>query len=211
MAKSVALRSRAMTNTDEPPVFTTENPATLEQGKSYPGHTAAEAADRAHRAADAQRSWRRTGFAERARCMEQAAQVLRSRRDEFAALMTAEMGKPVSDGLAEVDKCATACEHFAANAARYLAREDVAIEGTKAFVAFQPLGVVLAVMPWNFPFWQVFRFAAPALMAGNGGVLKHASNVPGCALAIESVFRDAGFPEHLFQTVLVRGDRGVVD
>ena len=202
-----------MTDTDERPTFTTENPATLEQGKSYPGHTAAEASDRAHRAAEAQRNWRRAAFAERGRCMEQAAQVLRSRRDEFAALMTAEMGKPVSDGLAEVDKCATACEHFAASAARYLAREEVAIEGTKAFVAFQPLGVVLAVMPWNFPFWQVFRFAAPALMAGNGGVLKHASNVPGCALAIESVFRDAGFPEHLFQTVLVRGDavRGLID
>ena len=202
-----------MTDTDERPVFRTENPATLEQGESVPGHSGAEASARARTAADAQRSWRRTGFAERARCMERAAQVLRARRDEFAALMTAEMGKPVSDGLAEVDKCASACEHFAANAERYLAREDVAIENTRAFVTFQPLGVVLAVMPWNFPFWQVFRFAAPALMAGNGGVLKHASNVPGCALAIESVFRDAGFPEDLFRTVLVRGDavRALID
>jgi len=195
-----------MTDTDERPVFRTEDPATQGQGRSYPGHTAAEAAERARSAADAQRSWRRSGFAGRAHCMERAAEVLHARRDEFAALMTAEMGKPVSDGLAEVDKCASACVHFAANAQRYLAREDVAIENTKAFVTFQPLGVVLAVMPWNFPFWQVFRFAAPALMAGNGGVLKHASNVPGCALAIESVFRDAGFPERLFQTVLVRGD-----
>ena len=195
-----------MADTDERPVFRTQNPATLQAGRSYPGHSAAEAAERARRAAAAQRSWRHEGFAERARCMEKAAQVLRSRRDEFAALMTEEMGKPVSDGLAEVDKCAAACSHFAASAARYLAREEVAIENTKAFVTFQPLGVVLAVMPWNFPFWQVFRFAAPALMAGNGGVLKHASNVPGAALAIESVFREAGFPEHLFQTVLVRGD-----
>jgi succinate-semialdehyde dehydrogenase/glutarate-semialdehyde dehydrogenase len=202
-----------MTDIDQRPVFETENPATQERGKRYPGHTPPEAADIARRAADAQRSWRRADFAERARCMAQAAHVLRARRDEFAALMTAEMGKPVGDGVAEVDKCASACEHFAANAARYLAREDVAIENTKAFVAFQPLGVVLAVMPWNFPFWQVFRFAAPALMAGNGGVLKHASNVPGCALAIESVFRDAGFPEHLFGTVLVRGDavRALID
>ena len=202
-----------MADSDERPVFTTENPATLERGKSYPGHTAAEAAAIAASAAQAQRSWRSTDFAARARCMNQAASVLRSRREEFAALMTTEMGKPVGDGLAEVDKCASACEHFAANAARYLAREDVAIENTKAFVAFQPLGVVLAVMPWNFPFWQVFRFAAPALMAGNAGVLKHASNVPGCALAIESVFRDAGFPEHLFATVLVRSDavRALID
>ncbi len=195
-----------MTTTDEQPVFETENPATLARGKRYVGHSAAEAAERARRAADAQRGWRRTGFAERTRCMAKAAQVLRARRDEFAALMTEEMGKPVSDGIAEVEKCASACEHFAANATRYLAREDVAIEHAKAFVTFQPLGVVLAVMPWNFPFWQVFRFAAPALMAGNGGVLKHASNVPGCALAIESVFRDAGFPEHLFQTALIRSD-----
>jgi len=187
-------------------IFRTQNPATLEAGSSYPGHTVAEAAERARRAAEAQRGWRRTPFAERARCMDRAAQVLRSRRDEFAALMTEEMGKPVSDGLAEVDKCASACSHFAANAERNLAREDVAIEHAKAFVTFQPLGVVLAVMPWNFPFWQVFRFAAPALMAGNGGVLKHASNVPGSALAIESVFREAGFPEQLFRTVLVRGD-----
>jgi succinate-semialdehyde dehydrogenase/glutarate-semialdehyde dehydrogenase len=120
--------------------------------------------------------------------------------------MTAEMGKLVTDGRAEVDKCATACEHFAGHAARYLQDEPVDIEGARAFVTHNPLGVVLAVMPWNFPFWQVFRFAAPALMAGNGAVLKHASNVPGCALAIESVFREAGFPEHLFGTALVPGD-----
>ena len=110
--------------------------------------------------------------------------------------MTAEMGKTVTDGRAEVDKCAGACEYFAEHAAAYLAREPVGDRRrAKAFVTFDPLGVVLAVMPWNFPFWQVFRFAAPALMAGNGGVLKHASNVPGCALAIEAVFREAGFPD----------------
>src|SRR6266550_1991847 len=113
------------------------------------------------------------------------------------------MGKPVRDGVAEVEKCASACEFFADNAARFLARETVATEARTSFVDFNPLGVVLAVMPWNFPFWQVFRFAAPALMAGNAAVLKHASNVPGCALAIESVFRDAGFPRGLFATVLV--------
>ena len=192
-----------MSDPDMRPVFTTRNPATLEPGKTYPAHSAEQAALALRRAADAQRGWRRVAFDERALHMRKAAAVLRARRAEFAALMTDEMGKPVSDGLAEVDKCATACEHFAASAERYLARERVAIEGADAFVTFNPIGVVLAVMPWNFPFWQVFRFAAPALMAGNGGVLKHASNVPGCALAIEAVFREAGFPEHLFGTVLV--------
>jgi len=187
-----------------PPVFPTTDPATLQPGKSYPGHSARDAAGKATAAAEAQRGWRRTGFDERARLMQAAGAVLRTRRDEFAALMTAEMGKTVADGRAEVKKCASACDHFATHGARYLARQTAAIEGAKAFVAFNPIGVVLAVMPWNFPFWQVFRFAAPALMAGNGGVLKHASNVPGCALAIESVFREAGFPEGLFATVLVR-------
>ncbi|NUZ08290.1 NAD-dependent succinate-semialdehyde dehydrogenase [Piscinibacter koreensis] len=186
--------------------FRTVDPATLEPGRSYPGHSAQQAAEAAARAAAAQRAWRRTGFDERARLMRAAGAVLRKRRDEYADLMTREMGKTVTDGRAEVEKCAGACEHFAAHAERYLARQPVDIEGTNAFVTFNPLGVVLAVMPWNFPFWQVFRFAAPALMAGNGGVLKHASNAPGCALAIESVFREAGFPEGLFATVLVRSE-----
>jgi succinate-semialdehyde dehydrogenase/glutarate-semialdehyde dehydrogenase len=192
-----------MSEIDAPVVFTTENPATLAAGERYPGHSADDAVKKIRAAADAQRLWRRTGFGERAGRMQKAAAVLRARRQEFAALMTDEMGKTVTDGLAEVDKCATACEHFASHAEGYLARETVAIEGANAFVTFNPLGVVLAVMPWNFPFWQVFRFASPALMAGNGAILKHASNVPGCALAIESVFGEAGFPEGLFGTVLV--------
>ncbi len=186
------------------PVFPTTDPGTLELGRSYPGHSAQDAANKAARAAEVQKAWRRTAIGERARLMRAAGAVLRSRRDELAALMTSEMGKTVADGRAEIDKCASACDHFAAHAAGYLARQPIEIEGTKAFVAFNPLGVVLAVMPWNFPFWQVFRFAAPALMAGNGGVLKHASNVPGCALAIESVFKEAGFPEGLFATVLIK-------
>ena len=134
--------------------------------------------------------------------MKAAAGALLGRRDEFAELMTAEMGKTVKEGRAEIEKCAFACDHFAESAESYLASEPVELGGPKAFVAYNPLGVVLAVMPWNFPFWQVFRFAAPALMAGNAAVLKHASNVPGCALAIESVFREAGFPENLFRAVL---------
>jgi succinate-semialdehyde dehydrogenase/glutarate-semialdehyde dehydrogenase len=122
--------------------------------------------------------------------------------------MAQEMGKPVRDGVAETQKCAFACEFYADNAQRFLAAESVATEATKSFVTFNPLGVVLAVMPWNFPFWQVFRFAAPGLMAGNAAVLKHASNVPGCALAIEAVFREAGFPANLFRTLMV-GSRQV--
>ena len=195
-----------MSDTRTHPSFPTTNPATLDPGRSYPGDSAEDAARKVARAVTAQRQWRTAGFDERAARMKAAAAVLRTRRDELAMLMTEEMGKPVVDGRAEVDKCAGACEHFAAHAADYLARESVDIDGAKAFVTFNPIGVVLAVMPWNFPFWQVFRFAAPALMAGNGGVLKHASNVPGCALAIESVFRDAGFPDGLFATALVASD-----
>src|ERR671923_1054366 len=119
--------------------------------------------------------------------------------------MTAEMGKPIAEARAEAEKCAWGCEHFAENAARYLADEQIASSARKSVVAFEPLAVILAVMPWNFPFWQVIRFAAPALMAGNGAVLKHASNVPQCALALEEAIREAGFPEGLVRTVLVPG------
>src|ERR1700682_552787 len=147
--------------------------------------------------------WRQTSFRERAALMLRAADVLRGNAREYARLMAEEMGKPVRDGIAEIQKCAGGCDYFAENAERFLAPEPVATEARKSYVAFNPLGVVLAVMPWNFPFWQVFRFAAPGLMAGNGAVLKHASNVPGCALAIEQVFRKAGFPEHLFRTLLI--------
>ena len=187
------------------PVFKTVNPATLESGRSYEGHSDREAAQIVDAVDAAFRSWRRLDFGARAERMRAAAAVLRERRNALATLMTDEMGKPIADGRAEIDKCASACEHFADGAADYLARDTVAIDGADAFVTFNPLGVVLAVMPWNFPFWQVFRFAAPTLMAGNAAVLKHASNVPGCALAIESVFRDAGFPADLFRTALVPG------
>jgi succinate-semialdehyde dehydrogenase/glutarate-semialdehyde dehydrogenase len=147
--------------------------------------------------------WRRTSFAERATMMREAATILRGGAGEYARLMAQEMGKPVRDGAAEVEKCASGCDFYAEHAARFLAREPTLTEARNSFVTFNPLGVVLAVMPWNFPFWQVFRFAAPGLMAGNGAVLKHASNVPGCALAIEDVFRRAGFPKNLFRTLLI--------
>ena len=133
-------------------------------------------------------------FAERAGVIRKAAEILRQRKDEFARLMTDEMGKTLEEGRAEVEKCAFHCDWFADHAHEYLADEPADIGGGEAFVTFNPLGVVLAVMPWNFPFWQVFRAAAPALMAGNGVLLKHASNVPGCALAIEEVLHQAGVP-----------------
>jgi len=187
----------------EQPSFPTVNPATGVAGRTYEGHSQGEAHAIAASTRVAFESWRRTGFDERATLVRAAAAVLRRRSDEFAALMTQEMGKPIAEGRAEIEKCAANCDHFAEHAPQYLAREPIDIDGTNAFVTFNAIGVVLAVMPWNFPFWQVFRFAAPALMAGNGGLLKHASNVPGCALAIEEVFRDAGFPDNLFRTLLI--------
>jgi succinate-semialdehyde dehydrogenase/glutarate-semialdehyde dehydrogenase len=185
--------------------FHVVSPATGQRLREFPETTprqarvAIEAADRAFRV------WRGTSFSERARLMREAAGVLRSRAKSCAVLMAEEMGKPVRDGRAEAEKSASACDYYAENAERFLARERVDTGAHSSFVSFQPLGVILAVMPWNFPFWQVFRFAAPALMAGNAGLLKHASNVPGCALAIEEVFRAAGFPENLFRSLLVPG------
>jgi succinate-semialdehyde dehydrogenase / glutarate-semialdehyde dehydrogenase len=158
------------------------NPATNEAGRSYEETSLEEAQGAAAAARRAFLSWRKTGFEDRSRIFQKAAEILRSRKDEFARLMTDEMGKTLSDGRAEVEKCAFQCDWFADHAHEYLANEPVDFDGEEAFVTFNPLGIVLAVMPWNFPFWQVFRFAAPALMAGNGALLKHASNVPGCAL-----------------------------
>lgn len=147
--------------------------------------------------------WKQTSFNHRSQLMKNAAKILRERKVEFAKLMTLEMGKPILQSKAEVEKCAWVCDYYSENAEKFLANEEVKTEFSKSYVAYQPLGVVLAVMPWNFPFWQVFRFAAPTLMAGNAGVLKHSSNVIGCALAIEGVFSKAGFPENLFRTLVI--------
>jgi len=163
----------------------------------------------AHRAFSA---WRQTPFATRTTLMRAAARVLRERAPELARLMTAEMGKPVKSARAEVEKCALVCDYYAEHAEEILAPELIPTEASKSFATFEPLGVILAVMPWNFPFWQVFRFAAPTLMAGNVGMLKHASNVPGCALAIEEVFKQAGFPTDVFRTLLIdsKGAKAVI-
>ena len=181
------------------------NPATEELLRSFEIHTEAQVREALQNAALTFRSWRRTSFPERASRMRQAGAYLRQHRARFAALMTAEMGKPIVEAEAEVDKCAWNCDFYAENAQRFLQDDPRSSNAAESYVQYPPLGVILAVMPWNFPFWQVFRFAAPALMAGNTAVLKHASNVPQCALAIEEVFRESGFPETAFQTLLVPG------
>ena len=181
----------------------TVNPATGQAGKSYDEISIEDALAAAAAAHQTFLKWRRTSFADRSAVIHKAAEILRARKDEFARLMTEEMGKTVTDGRAEVEKCAFHCDWFADHAEDYLAREPVDFDGEEAFVTYNPLGIILAIMPWNFPFWQVIRAAAPALMAGNGMLLKHASNVPGCALAIEEVLHQAGVPKDLFRTVLL--------
>ncbi len=183
------------------------NPATGETIGDYAEPAPDEVAARIERAGQAQRAWSATGFDERAALLRRAAEVLRARREEHVRLMALEMGKPIAQGRGEVDKCAWVCDHYAEHGAGFLADQPAPSDASRSYVAFRPLGVVLAVMPWNFPFWQVFRFAAPALMAGNAAVLKHASNVPGAALAIEAVFREAGLPEDLFASLLIGSDQ----
>jgi succinate-semialdehyde dehydrogenase / glutarate-semialdehyde dehydrogenase len=184
------------------------NPANGEILKTYDEMTPEQAAAAVENAHEAWTSWRQTSFAERGRLMKQAGLTLRERKHELAKLMALEMGKPLKQGIAEAEKCAWVCDYYADNADEHLAPDLIRTEGSKSYVAFEPLGVVFAVMPWNFPLWQVFRFAAPALMAGNTGVLKHSSNVPGCALVIEEIFRQAGFPTGTFRTLLI-GSRQV--
>nr|WP_068887073.1 NAD-dependent succinate-semialdehyde dehydrogenase [Pedobacter panaciterrae] len=147
--------------------------------------------------------WQNTSFSERAAMLKKASALLLQRKEELAALMAIEMGKPIKDGIAEIEKCASVCDYYAVNGETFLKDELIKTEASKSYVSFRPLGVVLAVMPWNFPYWQLFRFLAPALMAGNCGLLKHASNVSGCALSIEEIIKDAGFPANVFQVLLI--------
>ena len=183
------------------------NPHSLQEIATYDPYDDAKV-DHLITAADAAfQHWRTTSFAERAVRMHAAGQVLRQRATELAALMANEMGKVLKDGVAEIGKCADCCDFYAKNAEKFLANQSVATDAAESYIAYDPLGVILAVMPWNFPFWQVMRFAAPALMAGNVGLLKHASNASGCALAIQDVFEEAGFPRNVFTTLLVEGTR----
>jgi succinate-semialdehyde dehydrogenase / glutarate-semialdehyde dehydrogenase len=179
------------------------NPATQEVLETFEALTEKQLDEKLQRAAEMFQQHRRTTFGERAGMMQRAVEILESEKKNLARTMTLEMGKPVNAAIQEVEKCALVCRYYAENAEQHLADEIVETNATKSFVRYQPLGVVLAVMPWNFPLWQVFRFAAPALMAGNMGLLKHASNVPQCALAIEDVIQRAGFPTGVFQTLLI--------
>jgi len=179
------------------------NPYTGELIRKYAEHTPEEAEAIVEKNHEAWKSWKPVSFSERAGFLNRAAWLLRAKKDEYARLITQEMGKLLRESEAEIEKCAWVCEYYASQAERILQDEVIESDASRSFVAFQPLGPVLAVMPWNFPFWQVYRFAAPALMAGNAALLKHASNVLGCALAIESNFHEAGFPPDLFRTLMI--------
>jgi len=180
-------------------------PATQTVRARFDSHSEADVSAAIAAADAAFRTWRMVPIAERAIRMRLLAQVLRDRKDRYAELITTEMGKPITEARAEIEKCAWTCDYYAEHAAGYLADEQVETNARASYVAFEPLGIILAVMPWNYPFWQVVRFLAPALMAGNAALLKHASNVPQCALAIEEAVRDAGFPPGLLRTLLLSG------
>ncbi|MEO0928075.1 MAG: aldehyde dehydrogenase family protein, partial [Cyanobacteria bacterium J06643_13] len=181
----------------------TINPATGETLKTFTPLTEQEIETKLTLAQSTFESYRRTTLAQRSQWLNQAAEILEQDAVKFGQIMTTEMGKTLQSAIAEAEKCAKVCRFYAAQAPEFLADRPVTSDASQSYIAYQPLGTILAVMPWNFPFWQVFRFAAPALMAGNVGILKHASNVPQCALAIESILSQAGFPAGAFQTLLI--------
>jgi len=179
------------------------NPVNGKVGKKYKLDTEKQVSRKINKASAAWEHWKKTPFDERKGFMLKTAEILRNEKKHLAGLMAIEMGKPVKEGIVEIEKCATVCEYYAANGESFLQDKLIEAGASKSYVSYQPLGVVLAIMPWNFPFWQCFRFIAPALIAGNCGLLKHASNVPGCALAIQDVLKKAGFPSGVFQTLMV--------
>lgn len=179
------------------------NPANGKKIQSYNLHSHGEVSEKITQTHQRWQSWSSVSFSSKAALLKNAGIILRNRKTELAQLMAAEMGKPLKGGIAEIEKCADVCDYYAEFAQQFLSDELIKTDASKSYVSFEPLGVILAVMPWNFPFWQVFRFLAPCLMAGNCAVLKHASNVPGCALAIEKLIGEAGFPQHVFQTLLI--------
>jgi succinate-semialdehyde dehydrogenase/glutarate-semialdehyde dehydrogenase len=186
--------------------FEVVNPATGEQIRTVEGHDDREVSEKLDAADERFEEWRKRGIEEREDLLATAGEVLRENQREYAELMVEEMGKPITAAESEVEKCAWVCDYYAENAHEHLATERVQTDAIESYVTYEPIGPVLAIMPWNFPFWQVFRFAAPHLTAGNVGLLKHASNVPGCAQAIEDVFREAGYPEGVFGSLLVGSD-----
>src|SRR5256886_7176649 len=179
------------------------NPATGELTKRFDPHSEGEIESALERAVSAFEKHRRSSFAERAAKLRDAAEMLEKDREHFARIITSEMGKLLRGSIDEIEKCARGCRFYAEHGEKFLSEQIVSSDAGRSYVRYEPLGIVLAIMPWNFPFWQVFRFAAPALMAWNVGLFKHASNVPQCALAIQKIFREAGFPEGCFQTLLV--------
>ncbi len=183
------------------------NPAVNEVEKNYTPHTDSEVKEIIEAVQNEWLSWKNTDFNIRAEKLLKASQILISEKEYYGKIITIEMGKPIKQAIAEVEKCAWVCKYYAENAGEVLSKEIIGTDATESYVRFDPIGIVLAVMPWNFPFWQVFRFAAPALMAGNVGILKHASNVPQCALAIEEIFEKAGFPNNCFRTLLIESNQ----
>jgi succinate-semialdehyde dehydrogenase/glutarate-semialdehyde dehydrogenase len=183
--------------------ISTINPATGEEVESFEPLGKEQVEEKLQRAADTFREYRKTSFDERSRMMTRAAEILEEEAEHLGRIITEEMGKPLSAAIAEANKCARGCRYYVENAERFMADEKIELEGAKVYIRYQPIGPVLAVMPWNFPFWQVFRHVAPGLMAGNVILLKHASNVPRCALAIDDILHRAGFPEGAFQTLLI--------
>jgi len=186
---------------------TSINPATGEKIHDYPVHSPARVAEAIERAQNTFLAWRNVPIFERKKLLLKAVDGLLAKKEAYGEVIHQEMGKTLKESVTEIEKCASAARYFAENGEAFLADQHVKTEYTKSYVSFQPLGIILGVMPWNFPFWQVLRFAFPSLMAGNVALLKHASNTPGCALAMESMFREAGFPEHAFQALLIPGSR----
>jgi len=192
---------------------TSINPATGEILGQFPGLDSSQIEAKLQKAAVAFARYRRTPFSERSHCLLQVADLLEHEEDRLADIITLEMGKLLGAAVDEIRKCAKGCRYYAENAERFLENQTIQTNASRSYLRYEPIGAVLAVMPWNFPFWQVFRFAGPALMAGNVGLLKHAANVPQCALAIEDLFRRAGFSEGVFQTLLIDTDQvqGVIN
>jgi len=186
-------------------VLVSNNPATGEEIQEYSEHAESDVQRILDGTVEAQKKWAATELRFRLNCLEQISGTLRDRKREYAVLMAQETGKPVVQAEGEVEKCAWLCDYYRESTPEFLADKTLEIAGQKSLVTIQPIGLILGVMPWNFPFWQVFRFAIPTLTAGNGAILKHASNVQGCALAIESCFKDSGFPEHIFQNLVLAG------
>ncbi|MBT3937386.1 MAG: aldehyde dehydrogenase family protein, partial [Candidatus Marinimicrobia bacterium] len=181
------------------------NPATGIEIKVYPKHSKSEVQLILDQSIVAQKIWKETDISFRQSCLENMTCTLRDRSKELAVLMSQEMGKPLTQSLGEIEKCASLCEYYFESAPEFLSDKTVDIPGQKSFISIQPIGLILGIMPWNFPFWQVFRFAIPTITAGNGAILKHASNVQGCAIAIESCFRESGFPQNIFRNLVIPG------